>query len=85
MQPTPPVCDYEGSDYQQKFWAEGGRAYEDGAEAQALKKMLPQEGGEHLLELGAGAGRNTPRYPMYKNHAGGLFAHSARAGTSIPG
>ncbi len=66
MQPTPPVCDYEGSDYQQTFWAEGGRAYEDGAEAQALKKMLPQEGGEHLLELGAGAGRNTPRYPMYK-------------------
>ena len=49
MQPTPPVCDYEGSDYQQTFWAEGGRAYEDGAEAQALKKMLPQEGGEHLL------------------------------------
>ena len=58
---TPPVCDYEGSDYQERFWEEGGRAYEDGAEVLALKKLLPQ-GGRHLLELGAGAGRNTPRY-----------------------
>jgi len=58
---TPPVCDYEGSDYQQKFWEEGGRAYEDQAEALALKKLLPAKG-KHLLELGAGAGRNTPRY-----------------------
>jgi ubiquinone/menaquinone biosynthesis C-methylase UbiE len=58
---TPPVCDYEGSDYQQRFWEEGGRAYEDQAEALALKKLLPAKG-RHLLELGAGAGRNTPRY-----------------------
>lgn len=58
---TPPVCDYEGSDYQDKFWKEGGRAYEDGAEVLALKRLLPA-GGKHLLELGAGAGRNTPRY-----------------------
>ncbi len=58
---TPPVCDYEGSDYQDRFWEEGGRAYEDGAEALALRKLLPREG-RHLLELGAGAGRNTPRY-----------------------
>ena len=29
---TPPVCDYEGSDYQTSFWDEGGRAYEDKAE-----------------------------------------------------
>lgn len=58
---TPPVCDYEGSDYQDRFWEDGGRAYEDGAEAMALKRLLPS-GGKHLLELGAGAGRNTPRY-----------------------
>ena len=62
---TPPVCDYEGSDYQDKFWEEGGRAYEDGAEMLALKKLLPS-GGKHLLELGAGAGRNTPRYQGFE-------------------
>jgi ubiquinone/menaquinone biosynthesis C-methylase UbiE len=62
---TPPVCDYEGSDYQDKFWKEGGRAYEDGAEVLALKRLLPV-GGKHLLELGAGAGRNTPRYQGFE-------------------
>jgi len=62
---TPPVCDYEGSDYQRRFWEEGGRAYEDAAEALALKKLLPS-GGRRLLELGAGAGRNTPRYAGFK-------------------
>lgn len=61
---TPPVCNYEGSDYQTSFWDEGGRAYEDAAEALALKKLLPPSG-RALLELGAGAGRNTPRYPGY--------------------
>ncbi len=58
----PPVCDYEGSDYQSSFWDQGGRDYEDGAEAVALRRMLPPEGGKLLLEVGAGAGRNTPRY-----------------------
>ncbi len=61
---TPPVCNYEGSDYQTSFWEKGGRAYEDACEALALKKLLPAKGG-HLLELGAGAGRNTPRYTGY--------------------
>lgn len=61
MNNTPPVCDYEGSDYQSSFWDKGGREYEDRAEAIALKRLLPQ-GGRLLLELGAGAGRNTPRY-----------------------
>ena len=61
---TPPVCDYEGSDYQKSFWDEGGRAYEDAAEAIALKRLLPG-GGQFMLELGAGAGRNTPRYQNY--------------------
>lgn len=58
---TPPVCNYEGSDYQSSFWEHGGRQYEDAVEAVALRRLLPP-GGKRLLELGAGAGRNTPRY-----------------------
>ena len=58
---TPPVCNYEGSDYQTSFWDKGGRAYEDRTEAVALKRLLPPKG-RLLLELGAGAGRNTLRY-----------------------
>lgn len=61
----PPVCDYEGSDYQTSFWDQGTRAYEDQVEAVALKRLLPP-GGQLLLELGAGAGRNTPRYQGYE-------------------
>ncbi len=57
----PPVIDYEDSDYQDRFWDQGERSYEDRAEAAALRKLLP-EGGRLLLEVGAGAGRNTPRY-----------------------
>lgn len=57
----PPVCNYEGSDYQTSFWDRGGREYEDRVEAIAIKRLLPA-GGRLLLELGAGAGRNTPRY-----------------------
>ena len=63
-----PVCDYEGSDYQDRFWDRGDRAYEDGAEAIALKRLLPAAG-EFLLELGAGAGRHTPRYAGYRRVA----------------
>jgi ubiquinone/menaquinone biosynthesis C-methylase UbiE len=62
---TPPICNYEGSDYQDTFWEEGGRAYEDGAEAVALARLLPASG-NLMLELGAGAGRNTPRYHGYQ-------------------
>ena len=61
----PPVCSYEGSDYQTSFWDQGGRQYEDRAEAIALKRLLPARG-KLLLELGAGAGRNTPRYTGYE-------------------
>jgi SAM-dependent methyltransferase len=57
----PPVCDYEGSDYQARFWERGGRDYEDRCEAIALKRLLPPRG-TLMLELGAGAGRNTTRY-----------------------
>jgi ubiquinone/menaquinone biosynthesis C-methylase UbiE len=60
-QTTPPICNYEDSDYQTSFWDKGGREYEDRTEAIALKRLLPKSG-HLLLELGAGAGRNTPRY-----------------------
>ena len=60
-----PVCNYEGSDYQTSFWDQGDRAYEDGAEAVALRRLLPK-GGQRMLELGAGAGRNTPRYQGFE-------------------
>jgi len=62
---TPPVCNYEGSDYQTSFWDKGGREYEDRTEAIALKRLLPKNG-RLLLELGAGAGRNTPRYAGFE-------------------
>ena len=58
---TPPICNYENSDYQSSFWEKGGREYEDRVEAIALKRLLPKSG-HLLLELGAGAGRNTLRY-----------------------
>ncbi len=60
-----PICDYEGSDYQTAFWEQGGRTYEDQAEALALRRLLPSSG-ELLLEIGAGAGRNTPRYQGFR-------------------
>jgi SAM-dependent methyltransferase/uncharacterized protein YbaR (Trm112 family) len=61
----PPICNYEGSDYQSSFWDRGGRAYEDAVEEVALRRLLPS-GGKRLLELGAGAGRNTPRYRNFQ-------------------
>jgi ubiquinone/menaquinone biosynthesis C-methylase UbiE len=61
----PPVCDYTNSDYQTSFWDCGEREYEDRVEAIALSRLLPQNG-DALLEIGAGAGRNTTRYNGYK-------------------
>lgn len=65
MNDTKPVCDYEGSDYQTSFWDKGDRAYEDQVEAAALSNLLPRQG-KLLLELGAGAGRNTNRYSGFE-------------------
>ena len=62
---TPPICDYEGSDYQKSFWDKGERDYEDRVEAVALQRLLPPSG-NLLLEIGAGAGRNTSRYQGFK-------------------
>ena len=61
----PPICNYEGSNYQQVFWESGERQYEDQVEAIAIRRLLNQPG-EYLLEIGAGAGRNTPRYRTYQ-------------------
>ena len=63
---TPAICDYEGSNYQESFWDQGQRDYEDRVEAIALKRLLPGSG-KRMLELGAGAGRNTPRYGGYSD------------------
>lgn len=62
---TPQVCSYEGSDYQESFWDSGNRRYEDAVEAVALQRLLTQPG-KLMLELGAGAGRNTPRYANWQ-------------------
>jgi ubiquinone/menaquinone biosynthesis C-methylase UbiE len=65
MPQSPKICSYEGSDYQTSFWDQGGRAYEDQVEAVALMRLLPPSG-NLLLEVGAGAGRNTPRYQGFQ-------------------
>lgn len=70
-----PVCDYEGSDYQERFWEQDDRAYEDGAEAAALRSMLPSGAGK-LLELGAGAGRHSSRYKGYERVVLLDYSHS---------
>jgi ubiquinone/menaquinone biosynthesis C-methylase UbiE len=64
-QKTPPICDYEGSDYQEQFWDSADRQYEDRVEAIALRRLLPS-GGRRILEIGAGAGRNSPRYHNFE-------------------
>jgi ubiquinone/menaquinone biosynthesis C-methylase UbiE len=60
-----PICDYENSDYQRTFWERGTREYEDLCEARAISRLMPRKG-RILLELGAGAGRNTLRYPGFE-------------------
>lgn len=71
----PPICDYEGSDYQSSFWDQGSRAYEDQVEAIALRRLLPPSG-RLLLEIGAGAGRNTPRYQGFAQVVLVDYSHS---------
>jgi len=55
-QPTPPVCDYEGSKYRTDFWEGRGRDYEDLTERIALRRLLPPKG-RRIVHLGAGFGR----------------------------
>lgn len=63
-QTTPPVCDYEGSDYRTRFWEGQGRTYEDQVERIALRRMMPVYG-KTLIEVGAGFGRLAEEYTNY--------------------
>ena len=62
---TPPVCDYEGSDYRTRFWEGQGRSYEDQVERIALRRLMPATGST-LLEIGAGYGRLADEYRGYE-------------------
>jgi SAM-dependent methyltransferase len=61
----PPVCDYEGSDYRQRFWGGRGRSYEDRVERIALRRLMPPRG-DTLIDLGAGFGRLAGEYSGYR-------------------
>lgn len=65
MTTTPPVCDYEGSDYRTRFWEGQGRSYEDQVERIALRRLMPPAG-DTLLEVGAGFGRLADEYLGYR-------------------
>ena len=62
---SPPVCDYEGSDYRTRFWDGQGRQYEDRAERVALRRLMPASG-RTLLDVGAGFGRLADEYDGYE-------------------
>lgn len=62
---VPPICDYEGSDYQTRFWQNQGREYEDLVERIAIRHLLPRQG-RRLLEIGAGFGRLADMYSGYE-------------------
>jgi SAM-dependent methyltransferase len=62
-EPTRPLCDYEGYDYEGAFWP--GRNYEDAVERIALAKILPPSGGR-LVEVGAAFGRLADLYDGYE-------------------
>lgn len=64
-QNTPPICDYEGSDYQSRFWGNQKRSYEDRVERIALRRLMPPQG-DTLIDIGAGFGRLGSEYPGYK-------------------
>ncbi len=61
---SPQVMDYEGSDYQERFWGSGERDYEDQAERIALRKLIPPAG-RRLVEFGAAFGRLADLYSGY--------------------
>lgn len=64
MPASPPICDYEGSDYRARFWEGQGRDYEDRAERIALRRLMPPTG-RTLIEIGAGFGRLADEYAGY--------------------
>lgn len=60
-----PVLDYGESTYEQDFWQNKGRAYEDAVERRALRALLPPTGGR-LVDVGAGFGRLAGLYKGYE-------------------
>ena len=62
---TPPICDYEGSDYRVRFWEGQERGYEDSVERIALRRLMPPTG-TTLIEIGAGFGRLAQEYIGYE-------------------
>jgi len=64
MMDTPPVCDYEESDYRNRFWESKPRNYEDQTEHMALRRLLPPRG-RRVVHLGAGFGRMTRELDGY--------------------
>ena len=65
MTDGPRICDYGDSTYRQDFWEGRGRGYEDAVERRVLRKLLPSSG-VRLLEVGAGFGRITNEYSMFR-------------------
>ena len=65
MTEGPRICDYGDSTYRQDFWEGQGRDYEDAVERRVLKQLLPSSG-SRLLEVGAGFGRITDEYSMFR-------------------
>jgi ubiquinone/menaquinone biosynthesis C-methylase UbiE len=61
----PRICNYEGSDYQTRFWGNQKRSYEDRVERIALRRLMPP-GGDTLVDIGAGFGRFGNEYAGYK-------------------
>ena len=59
----PDFCNYEGSDYKERFWTEE-RRYEDLVERQALARLLPPSGAA-IADLGAAYGRLADLYRGY--------------------
>ena len=66
MTERPRICDYGDSTYRQDFWEGKGRNYEDAVERRVLAKLLPSSG-HRLLEIGAGFGRVTDEYEMFRH------------------
>jgi ubiquinone/menaquinone biosynthesis C-methylase UbiE len=65
MTDQPRICNYEGSDYQTRFWGGQQRSYEDQVERIALRRLMPPEGAT-LIDIGAGFGRLGNEYDGYK-------------------
>lgn len=65
MSDEPRICDYGDSTYRQDFWEGQGRDYEDAVERRVLRLLLPSSGAR-LLEVGAGFGRITDEYRMFR-------------------